>query len=102
LYSSRFKLALRNAANAIGQLKEGHLSTFFRKINYKNGRATAVSAPARKLAVIIWNMVAKRLTYQPPTQYLCLDEKKLGLKRRIQKQIDKFEFTNAELGFVNY
>jgi transposase len=45
--SSRLKLALRNAANAIGQLKEGHLNEFFRKINYKKGRATAVSALAR-------------------------------------------------------
>jgi hypothetical protein len=28
LYSRRLKLALRNAANAIGQLKEGHLNAF--------------------------------------------------------------------------
>lgn len=33
--SSRLKIALRNAANAIGNLKEGHLADFFRKINYK-------------------------------------------------------------------
>jgi hypothetical protein len=99
--SSRLKLALRNAANAIGQLKEGHLNAFFRKINYKKGRATAVSALARKLAVIIWNMVTKGLAYQPPAQYLCLDEKrKLGLVKRIRKQIDKFALTNADLGFV--
>jgi transposase len=82
--TSRLKLALRNAANALGQLKEGHLNTFFKKINYKKGRATAVSALAIKLAVIIWNMVTKRLNYQPPTQYLCLDEKrKLGLVKKI-------------------
>lgn len=100
--SSRLKLALRNAANAIGQLKEGHLVEFFRKINYKKGRATAVSALARKLAVLIWNMLTKGTVYNPPTQYLCLDEKrKLGLVKRIRKQIDKFELTNLDLGFVN-
>lgn len=99
--SSRLKLALRNAANAIAQLKEGHLVEFFRKINYKKGRATAVSALARKLAVIVWNMLTKGTTYHPPTQYLCLDEKrKLKLVSRIKKQISKFELTNAELGFV--
>jgi len=99
--SSRLKLALRNAANAIGQLKEGHLNAFFRKINYKKGRATAVSALARKLAVIIWNMVSKGISYNPPTQYLCLDEKrKLGLVNRIRKQIAKFALTNEDLGFV--
>jgi transposase len=99
--SSRLKLALRNAANAIGQLKEGHLVEFFRKINYKKGRATAVSALARKLAVIIWNMITKGIPYNPPTQYLCLDEKrKLGLVKRIIKQIAKFELTNQDLGIV--
>lgn len=99
--SSRLKIALRNAANAIGNLKEGHLADFFRKICYKKGRATAISATARKLAVIIWNMLVKGVPYKPPTQYLCLDEKrKLGIVKRIRKQIAKFELTNAELGIV--
>lgn len=98
--SSRLKLALRNAANAIGQLKEGHLVEFFKKICYKKGRATAVSALARKLGVIIWNMVVKARPYTPPTQYLFLDEKrKLGLVKRMQKQIVKFELTTQDLGF---
>lgn len=100
--SSRLKLALRNAANAIGQLKEGHLVEFFKKINYKKGRATAVSALARKLAVIIWNMIVKKIPYTPPNQYLFLDEKrKLGLAKRIRKQIDKFGLTNEDLGIAN-
>ena len=98
--SSRLKLALRNAANAIGQLKEGHLVEFFKKICYKKGRATAVSALARKLGVIIWNMVVKARPYTPPTQYLFLDEKrKLGLVKRMQKQIAKFDLTTQDLGF---
>lgn len=98
--SSRLKLALRNAANAIGQLKEGHLVDFFRRINFKKGRATAVSALARKLGVIIWNMVVKGQSYQPPTPYLFLDEKrKLGMVKRIQKQMVKFDLTSEDLGF---
>ena len=100
--SSRLKIALRNAANAIGNLKEGYLADFFRKINYKKGRATAVSATARKLAVIIWNMLVKGLPYNPPTQYMFLDEKRrLGLVKRIKKQIDKFEINPEQLGFSN-
>jgi hypothetical protein len=55
--------------------------------------------PARKLAVIIWNMVVKKIPYISPTQYLFLDEKrKLGLVKRIRKQIDKFGLTNEQLG----
>jgi transposase len=99
--SSRLKIAFRNAANAIGNLKEGHLADFFKRINYKKGRATAISATARKLAVIIWNMLVKDMPYSPPTQYLFLDEKrKLGLVKRIQKQITKFEIQPEQLGFI--
>lgn len=99
--SNRLKIALRNAANAIGNLKDTHLSNFFNRVCYRKGRTVAVSATARKLAVIIWNMVVKQMPYQPPTQYLFLDEKrKLGMVKRIRKQMDRFELTNADLGFA--
>jgi transposase len=99
--SSRLKIAFRNAANAIGQLKEGWLVDFFKRINYKKGRICAVSALARKLAVIVWNMVSKGQSYNPPTQYLFLDEKrKQGIVKRIQKQITKFDITNEDLKFA--
>ena len=99
--SSRLKIAFRNAANAIGNLKEGWLVEFFKRINYKKGRATAVTALARKLAVIIWNMLVKGTNYKPPTEYVFLDEKrKLKLVARVKKQITKFDLTKEELGFV--
>ena len=97
--SNRLKIALRNAANAIGNLKDTHLSDFFRKVLYRKGRTAAVSATARKLAVIIWNMIVKRQSYNPPTQYLFLDQKrKMGLIKKMKKQITKFEITGEELG----
>lgn len=99
--SNRLKIALRNAANAIGNLKDTHLSNFFNRVSYRKGRTVAVSATARKLAIIIWNMIVKKIPYLPPTNYLFLDEKrKLGLVKRIKKQITKFELTNEDLGLV--
>lgn len=99
--SNRLKIALRNAANVIGNLKDTHLANFFKRVAFKRGRASAVSATARKLAVIIWNMVVKGMPYNPPTKYLCLEEKRrLGLAKRIKKQITRFELTNEELGIV--
>lgn len=99
--SNRLKIALRQAANAIGNLKNTHLSDFFRKVAFRKGRQAAVSATARKLAVIIWNMIVKKQLYQPPTEYLFLDQKrKLGLVKRMKKQIAKFEITADELDFV--
>lgn len=99
--SNRLKIALRNAANAIGNLKDTHLSNFFNRVCYRKGRTVAVSATARKLAVILWNMVVKNMPYKSPTDYLFLDEKrKLGLVKRIRKQITKFELTNQDLGLA--
>ena len=101
--SNRLKIALRNAANAIGNLKESTpLRDFFQRISFRKGRVSAISATARKLAVIIWNMVVKGTPYINPEGYLFLDQKrKLGLVKRIQKQIDKFGLTNAELNITN-
>jgi hypothetical protein len=56
---NNFALALRNAANTIENSKDGFLLMFFRRIVYKKGRAAAITATARKLAVIIWNMIMK-------------------------------------------
>jgi hypothetical protein len=99
--SSRLKIAFRNTANAIGNLKEGWLVDFFKRINYKKGRESAISALARKLAVIVWNMITKATKYNPPSKYLYLDEKrKLGIVKYIKKQIVKYEISNMELGYV--
>jgi transposase len=46
-------------------------------------------------------MLVKGISYNPPTQYLFLDEKrKLGLVNRIKKQIAKFELQPEQLGFI--
>lgn len=100
--SNRLKIALRNAANAIGNLKDTHLSNFFNRVCYKKGRVVAVSATARKLAVIIWNMIVKRMPYKPPTEYLFLSQKrKFKLVTRIKKQIAKFDLKPDEVGFAS-
>lgn len=100
--SNRLKIALRNAANAIGNLKDSTpLRDFFQRINFRKGRVSAISATARKLAVIIWNMVVKSTPYFNPEEYLFLDQKrKLDLAKRIRKQIDKFGLTSDDLGLI--
>lgn len=100
--SNRLKIALRQSANAIGNLKDTHLSDFFRRVAYRKGRQAAVSATARKLAVIIWTMITKKVQYQPPTEYLFLDQKrKMGIAKRIKKSIAKFDLKPEDVGFCN-
>jgi hypothetical protein len=97
--SSRLKIAFRNTANAIGNLKEGFVD-FFKRLNYKK-KGNCCNCTCPKLAVIIWNMLVKGQNYSPPTQYLFLDEKKkLKMVKRIQKQITKFGLTNEDIDFV--
>ncbi len=99
--SNRLKIALRNAANSIGNLKDTHLSDFFKRVAYRRGRTAAVSATARKLAVIIWNMIFKKIAYTPPTQYLFLDQKrKIRVIEKMKRNIAKLNLKPEEVGFV--
>jgi len=100
--SNRLKIALRQAANAIGNLKDTHLSDFFKRVAFRKGRQAAVSATARKLGVIIWTMVTKQVPYNPPEQYLFLDQRrKMGIAKRIKKQMAKFDIKPEEIGIGN-
>lgn len=95
--SNRLKIALRNAANAIGRMKDNDLSTFFGRIAYKKGRQSAISATARKIAVIIWNMIVKKQQYDPQTEYLFLDQKRKQIAQ-LRKKITKFGIDPNDLG----
>ena len=99
--SSRLKIALRNAANSIGNLKDSTpLRDFFHRINFRKGRVSAISATARKLAVIIWNMVVKGVAYENPAGYLYLDQKRrLAVQKRIQSQIIKYSLDKESFNF---
>lgn len=48
-------------------------------------------------------MIVKKQPYNPPTQYLFLDQKrKMGLIKKMKKQIAKFEITNDDLGLETF
>ena len=94
--SNRLKIALRNAANAIGNLKDTALSNFFSRISHRKGRVSAISATARKLAVIIWNMIVKKVPYIPQTEYQFLDQKRKKITA-MKKLIAKFDISTNDL-----
>ncbi len=95
--ANRLALALRNAANTIDRKKEGNLMHFFKRIAYKKGRAAAITATARKLAVIIWNMIIKQEKYKPMSD----KDYKLLIKQKaiksIQYRMKKLKITTSEL-----
>jgi transposase len=95
--SNRLKIALRNAANVIGNLKDTHLSNFFRRINFRKGRCAAISATARRLAVIIWNMVVNNQPYRNDYGYEFLEQKRKRKVIEAKKLIQKFGIEIDEL-----
>ena len=87
--NSRLAGALRNVAVVIGHnLKCGALHQFFQRIAFKKGKAAAITATARKLAVIIWNMITKKSSYSYITEEDYANRMRIkqvnGLKRRMK------------------
>lgn len=96
--SNRLKIALRQAANVIGNLRDTHLSNFFNRIAFRKGRAVAISATARKLAVILWNMLYKSKQYNPPTIYEYLDQKR---KRKVKELLKQIAILDGRMNNLN-
>ena len=76
-------IAFRDAANVIGNQKGGPLTSFFRKMGLKKGRLVAITATARKLATIIYNMIMKKQPYNPE------------LPKNIQDKIEQKKLSHA-------
>jgi hypothetical protein len=98
--SNRLKIALRNAANSVGNLKNSDLGKFFKKIAFRKGRQAAITATARKLAVILWHMITRKQQYQPTNPYVFLDEKRRAIAQ-LRKKISKFGIDPNELGIFS-
>lgn len=86
-------IAFRNAANTVAQHKKGYLKAFFNRIAYKKGRAAAITATARKLATIVWNMIYYQKEYEP------VSEKEVEEKIR-QKVVKNIKHRMKRLGIT--
>jgi hypothetical protein len=97
---NRLSLALQRAANVIGSnLKVGALHQFFVRIKIKKGYMEAVVATARKLAVIIWNMLSKKEQYQPVEDTAYAEKLKAQAIKNMQKKLKRLNISPEELVF---
>jgi transposase len=86
-------LALRNAANTIERKKRGQLYSFFKRIAYKKGRGAAITATARKLAIIIWNMCVKKKEYKPIDESIYNDKIRNQVIKNIQNKLKRMNLS---------
>ncbi len=68
--------------------------------NHLTRRTSPYAYTARKLAVIIWNMVTKGEQYNPPEEYSLEEKRKLKVLKNFKKNINKFGITPDDIGFA--
>ena len=85
----RLANAFRHSANAVGRQYNNPLSDFFRRIAFKKNRAVAITATARKIAVIVYHMLTKGEAFKPMTtegyQKIQREKKVKHIQRTIQQ-----------------
>lgn len=89
--------ALRQAANSIGNQTNHELTPFFKRIAYKKGRVAAITATARKLAVIIWNMITKGEPYKKTQVKDNTQRTKEAGLRQVQRRLAALNLSQDEL-----
>ena len=90
-------IALRQAANSIGNQKDHDLTPFFKRIAFRKGRVAAVTATARKLAIIIWNMITKVQPYKKNEIVMNNERHKATHLKQIESRIGTLQLNRNEL-----
>jgi transposase len=88
---------LRQAANSIGNQKNHDLTPFFKRIAFRKGRAAAITATARKLAIIIWNMITKVQPYKVRETPINTEKHKATQLKQIERRIGILQLSPDEL-----
>lgn len=99
-HKHRIAQALQSAANVIGnKIKTGYLHAFFQRVQFKKGQAHAIVATARKLGVIIWNMLTKKQAYNPQNEQAYNDNIRSQTLKNLNKKIRRMGIKPEELAF---
>lgn len=94
---NRLAKAFRQCANTVGRQKGTALSDFFRRIALKKGRKVAITATARKLAVVTYIMLTKKQGYQPEGVEGYRQKARAKKVRYIQKTMKQLDIRAEEL-----
>ena len=93
-------LAFRDAANAVERIVGNNpLKSFLKRIAAKKSRSVAITATARKIAVIIWAMLNKKVQYNYKVaveDQTILRNKKI---KTLQRIIQEFKIQSNEIAF---
>lgn len=97
---SRLRQEFCRAAVAIGKKKDSALGSFYRRMSFQHEKGVAVVATARKLAIIVYNMIEKGQAYRPESSEQYQQKLRTQKIKHIQRTIAKFDVKEEELAFV--
>ena len=90
-------ISLRQAANSIGNQKAHPMTPFFKRIAYRKGRIAAITATARKLAIVIWNMITKGEHYLEYDYEQVNERRKASQLRSVENRLIKLRLDEASI-----
>jgi transposase len=98
---NKLGLALLRVGHVIGHnLKDGALHHFFVRIKIRSGHMKATVATARKVAVIIWNMLSKKEDYQPMESKNYLEKIRQNTIKNMKKKLQRLNISIEELATI--
>lgn len=97
--SGYVKEAFKHAANVVGNLKQGALNQFFKRILFKYGRQAAITATARKLAVIVWNMLSKKQEFNYIKDHDYKEQIRLKQISNMKRKMRRLNIKTEDLAF---
>ena len=76
------------------------LGAFYRRLAFRIGKAKAITATARKLAILVYRTLKGDLVYQDPGATAYDSNQRARVLRRLRRQADDLGFTlvNRETG----
>ena len=83
---------LRMAAMSLGRT-ETALGAFYRRLAYRVGKAKAITATARKLAILVYRTLKDRLVYQDPGAAAYDAQHRTRVIRRLRQRAANLGFT---------
>jgi len=97
---NKFALALRQAASSLSTRSKGDIIPFFKRVAYKKGRAAAITATARKFAVIIYNMVTHKEPYKPREAPVLTERSKNKIIKSLRQRVQALELSKDQLEYL--
>jgi transposase len=94
---NRLAIALRQAASSLNANSKSEMVHFFKRVAYKKGRAAAITATARKLATVIYNMIMRKEAYAPAQPRPLSAKIKNKIIQNIRGKLNSLQLSNDQL-----